>query len=482
MRAFYNEIDRYCCDWLQNLMDAGLITPGKIDDRSIADLSPDDVRGYERAHFFAGIAGWEQALSLSQYAGPVWTGSCPCQPFSAAGKGKASGDERHLWPVWFKLIRACRPPIIFGEQVEAAIGWGWLDLVCSDLEEEGYSVGASVLPACGVGAPHIRQRLWFVANAKERTTIPAQDASRTQRRGAAELRAASTDGELANADEAGRGEQRIGGILNGERQAQRHNTDGCSPSFMGDAKLLGSIRGSSAGRQAQRRAQHTSGMGNASHANWRPGERAAQKGVGADGERRRGFAESGLNHWSNLIWLPCTDGKQRPTQSSIFPLAHGVSGILVMVCAECGKETQIDETLLGSSNDRKQWPQTGSETVFGSELREMRNGRAKAGTPPQGRKPNKQRSGEHRNTLHEMPPTTPCPTTQEVDLHSLRGDIHSEMEAQDSEMLFCRVCERVGPHLRIKTLARSRVKMLRAAGNAIVPQIAAEFIKASRKG
>jgi DNA (cytosine-5)-methyltransferase 1 len=166
VNAYYNEIDRYACDWLQGLMDAGHITPGKIDDRSIEDVSPDDVRGYERCHWFAGIGGWEVALQMSEYTGPVWTGSCPCQPFSAAGKGQASGDERHLWPAWFELIRACRPSVIFGEQVEAAIGWGWLDLVYSDLEKEGYAVGAAVLPACGVGAIHIRQRLWTVANAK----------------------------------------------------------------------------------------------------------------------------------------------------------------------------------------------------------------------------------------------------------------------------------------------------------------------------
>src|SRR5262245_114393 len=90
--AYYNEIDPYCCAWLSNLMDAGLIAGGKIDDRSIEFVSPDDVRGYERCHFFAGIGGWDYALSLSGYAGFVWTGSCPCQPFSAAGKGKASGD------------------------------------------------------------------------------------------------------------------------------------------------------------------------------------------------------------------------------------------------------------------------------------------------------------------------------------------------------------------------------------------------------
>jgi DNA (cytosine-5)-methyltransferase 1 len=250
--AYYNEIDRYCCDWLQNLMDAGHITPGKIDDRSIADLSPDDVRGYERVHFFAGIGGWELALQMSEYAGPVWTGSCPCQPFSAAGKGKASGDERHLWPEWFRLISAVRPPIIFGEQVEAAIGWGWLDLVHSDLEAEGYTVGAAVLPACSVGAPHIRQRLWFVGD--------------TERR---------------------RREQRD----TGERQL-----------------LVPSA------------AVADGGMG---HANKPRSQGQLKRGNGPD---QRPVGSSGMGHWSDLIWLPCTDGKQRPTQSGIFPLAHGVSG------------------------------------------------------------------------------------------------------------------------------------------------------------
>jgi DNA (cytosine-5)-methyltransferase 1 len=165
VEAYYNEIDGYCCDWLSNLMDAGHITPGKIDDRSIVDISSDDVSGYDRVHFFAGIGGWDHALDLAGWNGPVWTGSCPCQPFSSAGKGKAADDERHLWPAWFSLIRECKPAIVFGEQVEAAIGWGWLDIVFSDLEAESYAVGAAVLPACGVGAPHIRQRLWFVADA-----------------------------------------------------------------------------------------------------------------------------------------------------------------------------------------------------------------------------------------------------------------------------------------------------------------------------
>ena len=76
-------------------------------------------------------------------------------------------DERHLWPTWFNLIRECRPDVIFGEQVEAAINHGWLDVVQSDLEGSGYACGAIDLCAAGVGAPHIRQRLFFVADTND---------------------------------------------------------------------------------------------------------------------------------------------------------------------------------------------------------------------------------------------------------------------------------------------------------------------------
>jgi DNA (cytosine-5)-methyltransferase 1 len=167
--AYYNEIDPYAAQWLRNLIGRGLIASGDVDERSIADVRPSDLRGYEQCHFFAGIGGWSWSLRLARWPDdrPIWTGSCPCQPFSAAGKGKAGDDERHLWPAWFSLIRECRPATIFGEQVEAAIGWGWLDVVFADLEAESYACGATVLPACGVGAPHIRQRVFFLAHPDE---------------------------------------------------------------------------------------------------------------------------------------------------------------------------------------------------------------------------------------------------------------------------------------------------------------------------
>ena len=164
---YYNEFDPYAAQWLRNLIDAGHLPNGEVDSRSIKDVKASELTGYTQCHFFAGLGGWSHALRLARWPEdrPVWTGSCPCQPFSAAGAGGGVTDERHLWPTWFNLIRECRPDVIFGEQVEAAVNHGWLDLVQSDLEGEGYACGSVGIPAGGVGAPHIRQRLWFVADA-----------------------------------------------------------------------------------------------------------------------------------------------------------------------------------------------------------------------------------------------------------------------------------------------------------------------------
>ena len=165
--TYYNEIDAYPAQWMRNLIDAGHIAPGVVDNRSIADVTPEDI-GDGQAHFFAGIGVWSLAL---RWAGvpdgaPVWTGSCPCQPFSTAGKRRGSDDERHLWPVWFRLIEQRRPPIVFGEQVASAAGRDWLSAVRADMETLGYAVGGADLCAAGAGSDNIRQRLFWVAYAR----------------------------------------------------------------------------------------------------------------------------------------------------------------------------------------------------------------------------------------------------------------------------------------------------------------------------
>lgn len=165
--AYYNEIDPYAAQWLRNLISAGHIAPGDVDERSIVDVRPDDLTGYAQCHFFAGIGGWSYAARLAGWPDgrPLWTGSCPCQPFSSAARGKGGGfaSAKHLWPVWLELVRAVRPAVVFGEQVASAEAWA--DQVGSDLEGEGYTFWPVHIPAGGAGADHIRPRLWFLSHA-----------------------------------------------------------------------------------------------------------------------------------------------------------------------------------------------------------------------------------------------------------------------------------------------------------------------------
>ena len=282
MRAYYNEIDRFCCDWIQNLMDGGHITPGKIDDRDIREVEPGGLAGYERVHSFAGISGWDLALDLAGWRGPVWTGSCPCQPFSIAGKGRGSQDERHLWPAFYDLIAECRPSVIFGEQIASKLGRTWLAAVRTDLEDLGYAVGSSDLCAAGVGAPHIRQRLWWVADA---------------------------DGRDACAE----------GLQRGGEQRQQPE-DGGSGGGLGESDSAGRI----ARRSAAPPTRHGNSVEPAGRADIRLGDadEPGPQGRGLDvGEHADQWSP-----WAASEFIPCSDGKARPTQPGIHPLAHGIPG------------------------------------------------------------------------------------------------------------------------------------------------------------
>ncbi len=161
--AYYNDIDPGKCEWVRELIKCGIVCPGEVDERRIEDVSPEDLKGFTQCHFFAGIAIWSYALRLAGWPDdrPVVSGSCPCTPFSSAGKMKGFADERDLWPAWFRLIEATKPPVIFGEQVINKEGLIWYDRTKADLNSLDYAVMGADLPASAFGAPHIRQRLFF---------------------------------------------------------------------------------------------------------------------------------------------------------------------------------------------------------------------------------------------------------------------------------------------------------------------------------
>jgi len=98
----------------------------------------------------------------------ILTGGFPCQPYSSAGKRLGKEDERHLWPSMLRAIREIQPRWIVGENVLGFVNWNGgmvFEEVQADLEAEGYEVQPYVLPAAAVGAPHRRDRVWFVAYA-----------------------------------------------------------------------------------------------------------------------------------------------------------------------------------------------------------------------------------------------------------------------------------------------------------------------------
>lgn len=152
---------------MRELISVGHITAGDVVHADIATLRAEQFAGYNRVHLFAGIAGWDVALTRAGWPDsvPVMTGSCPCQPFSSANlsENKGIGSERDIWHEMHRLIRTSKIPFVFGEQVETAISHGWIDRVEADLAKEGYITAYAVLGAHSIGAPHIRQRLYWVA-------------------------------------------------------------------------------------------------------------------------------------------------------------------------------------------------------------------------------------------------------------------------------------------------------------------------------
>ena len=361
MTAYYNDNDPKVVAVLRELIKRGLIADGIVDDRSILDVEPVDLAGFDQCHFFAGIGGWSYAARLAGLAdtAPIWTGSPPCQPFSVAGRQIGRDDPRHLAPKFASLVRAGRPVLLFGEQVASsevfgkvagksvkraaeAPGWTWLDDLSNRLEAAGYAVGASDLPAAGVGAPHIRQRCFFGAVRLEHTTCDGWLQWRPRSNWWRPVGGCS-DGGLADIDsgERGRvtdgprrkfdgsktgwqqsdGESECGGTNGGVADINNDRPQGRLPGWP-DAEREGLDR-------STRRDGATGGLadnhGRNASPEWqqRGGEHGLQPIDGQSGsepERTRPDHDP----WRDADWLFCRDERWRPVEPRSFPLAHGL--------------------------------------------------------------------------------------------------------------------------------------------------------------
>jgi len=337
----YNEFDQFAAAWLRELIQDNLIAQGTVDARDIRDIVPTELVGHRQVHLFAGIGVWSLALRLAGVPddAEVWTASCPCQPFSSAGKRGGTADERHLWPAAFHLIRHCRPRVVMGEQVASPDGLAWLDVVLADLEAEGYATRAVDTCAAGVGAPHIRQRLYWVADAgrfgdagwgdagdvDEATRgAPSQARQRERMRDAVDDGGA-TDG-LADADDQGPQGRREPGRERAAERAAGTNGVACG---LADPAHERRERGGPArrGRYGSSDGDDAGGVDDTkrngatcANAPKSSGNRAHDGLSGQAGSVGRPGPTNGL--WRDPDWLLCRDAKWRPVEPGTFPLAH----------------------------------------------------------------------------------------------------------------------------------------------------------------
>jgi len=326
MRAYYNEFDPKVAAWLRELIKRGLIADGDVDERSIIEVEPGDIRGYQQCHFFAGIGGWSYALRLAGVPDdyPVWTASLPCQPFSVAGKQLGNDDERHLLPHFIELVRQSKPQRLFGEQVTGAIRHGWLDDLQAAMEAENYAVGAAVLGAHSVGSHHQRQRLYWVA-----------DSDDTRSQGRELLRECANQFVI-------RADGLAGGVASSEpRSVGNTELHGCNADDVrrgvGDSEAEGRLlkpeRSSRLERMGNTELHGCNGGQVASSDVYAGEEWGSQESVIPPEPARAGqtgnagvlsAGETGCGEWDYPDWIYCRDNKFRPAKPGIQPLVDGI--------------------------------------------------------------------------------------------------------------------------------------------------------------
>jgi DNA (cytosine-5)-methyltransferase 1 len=357
----YNEVDPHAVAWLRNLIALGELPDGAVDERSIVDLRGDDLAGCDELHLFAGIGVWARAIAEAEeatgyrLARPLFTGSCPCQPLSAAGRRKGHVDQRHLWPAFHRLIAERRPATILGEQVASKDGREWMAAVRHDLEASGYAVGTAILPAGGFGAPHIRYRIFFIAILLAEILLaePSDEGSQGRLFGGPDSGRRDLDrhagrrgaaGGLGDASSAGTGpDAGNGDCPQGEAESlDGHPSRSSAP--LGNNGAAGGLADAdgfdrpqvSQGNDALDEQRPQIGRGQLQPA--RPGadsrtvSRDHQRGSSAFGPAenmaRMAWPRSTDGVWQDADWIFCRDGKWRPIEPGSFPLVDGSAFLL----------------------------------------------------------------------------------------------------------------------------------------------------------
>ena len=535
MGAYYNEFEPAKAHMLRALMADRLIMDGIVDDRPIQEVQPADLTGFTRWHFFAGIGGWDMALQMANWPEdrPVCTASLPCQPFSSAGKRKGFEDERHLWPVFAELVGKCGFATIFGEQVEAAIRLGWLDRVFASLEQLDYACAAACIPAASLGAPHIRQRLFWVADSQGIRHVPAarpeqatKDRPADQDAGTPrelQTRPCGPGGTVGLADANGRDASTERQQRSGEQRQQPDDGTTCR---LGNAPSIGLEE-----QRPQRRGE-----------------------VQPDGTGEIG------GPWSDTRTILCRDGKARrvctrkdATKPILQFMANGISCTMGLGYDQCldatkeriihhGKEakarpgeilramweTTLQASLRESQRLGRYGPLSGPQILLIALCRLARDSHDELDIPtrditeiqegtvramrgeteeletapcsPQERRLDGPQSGEPGNALHRLPPGAGTLQDAAEEVQVLRNQRSPERDVSKalSEMeevwrpVFDKAKEE-GNAKRLRDCKRTviatdcfplaarlpgRVHLLRGAGDAIVPPVAAAFIEA----
>ena len=330
---YYNDNDANAAAWVRLLQEDGHLPNGRVDERSIEDVEAKDLEGFRQVHFFAGIGGWPLALRLAGWPEdrPVWTGSCPCQPFSTAGKAQGVGDERHLWPAFYRLISERHPPIIFGEQVESKDGRYWLAGVRDDLEREGYAVGAADLCAASLQAPHKRQRLYWVAHSEDSNGRPGDRRAEEGTRSEEQRGRRSPGGGVADRVGQPVSPGLEGHAGNGDRGNQPGRVEEVPTRPVAEPSSVGRVEHTSSNRRIERRPESSGrgatsgcGSGGVEYANSAGRKSREQTGKAP----RYGDPLESTGFWNDTRIIRDSKGKYRriPTEPSLFPLAPRVPG------------------------------------------------------------------------------------------------------------------------------------------------------------